>query len=682
MSKWTKLGKDKLASSGLDTKQAETLGIYEVPSAKAKDKCFDARPALIIPYFGLDGKGQVAQASWPDFYRLRYLDKGTDIAAMATEKGDQRYAQPPRTGVCAYFPKLIDWQSIADDPSIPIIITEGELKAAAGCAKEWAVIGLGGVWNFKSSSQGYFFLPELEKVSWFRRQVYILYDSDFRTKAGVCLAINALAEELLERGALPFMTMLPDVLENGKTGLDDYLLQATDEDFQRVLAESQPLTMARNLWRLNKEVVYVNNPGIVVQLDDGFKMSPAAFKEHSQYSTQVASEQSVNKEGEIVIKKVSAAPLWLKWPLRHSASRITFQPGKPKITEEGEYNQWEGWGVQPKKGNVKPFLDLVRFIFKDMEPELMEWFLDWCAYPIQNPGSKMFTCVVVWGVEEGTGKSLIGYTLGQIYGKGFKETPDDDLEGGYTAWAENKQFVMGDEITGQDNRAFANKLKRFITQRSMTINIKFVPQYEVPDCINYYFTSNHADAFFMSDKDRRNFVVEVQGDPLPEDFYETYDQWLWGDGPAHLMQWLQERQISKRFNPSGKAPYSAAKERMIKAGKGELTAWINELIEQPGNILRTGKLRHTRDLWTSTELLSFYRSMHDNNKVTAVGLGKALSNAGIKQAAGGQPLRAPDGSMNRYYIIRNRERWGREKNRKALEKELTRTPVPMTGAER
>src|SRR5690606_920186 len=176
---------------------------------------------------------------------------------------------------------------------------------------------------------------------------------------------------------------------------------------------------------------------------------------------------------------------------------------------------------------------------------------------------------------------------------------------------ENRQFVMGDEITGNDNRQFANRLKRLITQRSVTVNVKFVPQYEVPDCINYYFTSNHADAFFMSDKDRRFMIVEVQGDPLDQKFYDVYDKWLWYDGgPAHLMQWLLDYKISKDFNPNAKPPRTAAKERMIRSGKGELSGWISDLLEHPSQVLVTGKLRHTRDLWTASELLSFYRAQH------------------------------------------------------------------------
>lgn len=674
MGKWTQLGKDKLASSGLTTKDADALGMYEIVSAAQMNSYLDALPAIVLPYFDKLGKPAKAHPAWPDFFRVRYLAKGNSIVDIATDKS-QRYAQPPKTGVCAYLPRILDWDHIAKDTSTAILVTEGEFKAAAGCLADWATIGLGGVWNFRRAKEGMFLLPELEEFKWVHRDVYIVYDSDYQENSMVCAAINRIAEEFEQRGAMVHVILLPDVVEGGKTGLDDYLLVAKAGEFEALVAEAQPLGQARSLWAFNKQVVYVNNPGLVISLADGLKMTPSAFKEHSHWSTLLTADVKVDAEGNVQIKKEQAAPIWLRWPMRRAVKRVTYAPGEERITEDNKFNQWEGWGVPPKKGDVKPWLELTKFIFKDMEKSDLEHFYDWCAYPVQNPGVKMFSCVVVWGAAEGTGKSFIGYSLGRVYGDNFKELTDDDLESDYTAWAENKQFVMGDEITGSDNRRYANRLKRLITQRSISINVKHIPQYDVPDCINYFFTSNHADAFFMSDKDRRFFVVEVQGDPLPDKFYKDYEKWLWGEGASALHHWLLDRKISPKFNPSGRPPDTQAKQRMIRAGKGQLAAWVEDLIANPASVLSTGRVRHAKDLWSANELLSFYTSRTNDQKTTAIGIGKALSNAGVPQAAGGSPLRAPDGSTSRYFILRNVERWRKTTDRKKLEAELKRPPV-------
>lgn len=651
--------------------------MYEVASAKTLHKSFEALPALVLPYHGLDGKPFASHPRHPNFYRIRYLAKGTGFADVATN-ASQRYAQEPGSGICAYFPKTRDWNKIADDPNIPVIITEGELKASAGCEQDYNVIGLGGVWNFKAMRNGVLFLPELEKFKWVRRPTYICYDSDYITKPQVCHAINGLAEELDERGADVRVVMLPGG-DKDKIGLDDFFMEKAASDFDDLLINAEKLGVSRKLWEINDDVVYVEDPGLVIEYDTGRKMAPSAFKEHSRWAAINTVEVKIGSNGAPVREKVSAAPMWLKWPLRRYVVKETYKPGQSKITEDNEYNNWKGWGVKPTKGDIKPFLELFNFIFADLDPEHREWVLDWMAYPIQNPGTKMFAAVVVHGVAQGTGKSLIGYTLGDIYGENFKEISNEDLEDGQTWWAESKQFIMGDEITGNDSRAYASMLKRLLTQEEMKINIKFVPQYTIPDCINYYFTAQHGDAFFLEDRDRRYFVNEVTSHPLHDTFYKRYDRWRKEqNGPAHLMQWLLERKISSQFNPYAHAPDTSAKRRMILAGKGEVGRWVHDMMENTAQFLVSGQMRHTRDLFTATELLSMYKTQFPEGKGSAIGIGRALANAGCPQVAGGLPLRGPDGKMGRYYAVRNIARWAKTTDRKKMESNIAMPPTRRT----
>src|SRR5690606_17830809 len=153
------------------------------------------------------------------------------------------------------------------------------------------------------------------------------------------------------------------------------------------------------------------------------------------------------------------------------------------------------------------------------------------------PGVKMFSSAVVYGIKHGTGKSLIGYTLGRIYGKNFTEIKQKDLHSQFNEWAEARQFVMGDDITGSDKRHDADILKTLITQQELRINPKYVSSYVVPDCINYFFTSNQPDAFFLEDDDRRFFVHEVKVGPLPEEFYMDYELWLHTGGAAAVFHY-------------------------------------------------------------------------------------------------------------------------------------------------
>jgi len=145
----------KLHSSGVNEKNASQAGMYSVENAKEEvDSEFEARPALVIPYFDIHGKPvQFARGGRQvDFVRVRYLGKAKVKSFI--EKKVRRYAQMKGSGVHAYFPKIYDWKDIAQDTEQAILITEGELKALAACCRGYPTIGIGGVDCFVVRQEG------------------------------------------------------------------------------------------------------------------------------------------------------------------------------------------------------------------------------------------------------------------------------------------------------------------------------------------------------------------------------------------------------------------------------------------------------------------------------------------------------------------------------------------------
>lgn len=651
------LAADRYKESGLTVNDAKILGLQPITAkqTQALGSKFKALPAIRIPYMDPFRPGQALKPwpKWPDFYRLRYLGKPDGFESQ-TEKKAIRYAQPPESGVCAYFPtNFKDWAKILKNNGEPIIITEGEFKAAKSCKEGFATIGLGGVYSFKSSKLGLLFLKELEEIDWVKRYVYIIYDSDFRTNENICKALNALGKELMMRGAQPHIVSLPDVKPDGKTGLDDFLVERGADDFLNLIQDqAQPITLSEKLWNLNDSVLYVHDPGIVINLKTDQKYSPSSFKEHA-YSTVDYAEQVVKSDGSVSYKPVSAAAVWLKWPLRGEVGRMTYAPGSGKFLD-GEYNIWPGWGVKPTKGRIEPFLKLLDHLFKGAAKADKEWFLRWCAYPLQFPGTKLYTAAVLYGTRHGTGKSLVGYTLGRIYGKNFTEISQADLHGSFNEWAEGKQFVMGDDVTGSNKRQDADMLKKLITQLELRVNAKYVPSYTVPDCVNYLFTSNHPDAFFLEDDDRRYFIHEVMVGPLGEQFYIDYMKWLNDKGAAAIFDYLLNLKLGD-FNPAAPALKTLAREKMIADVKSDLGAWVARLMLEPDRVLVCGEISLKKDLYSNRELLALYDPTGQTG-TKAPGLGRELRRSGVPQACKGAPVHTPFG-QERLYIVRNKEKW-------------------------
>lgn len=657
----------KLESSGLTLDDARLLGIdvLEPRETAGLHPSFKDVPSLRFkyknPWKPIEGLRPFPK--WPEFYRLRYLRQPTDFTAI-TDKKPVRYVQEPNSGVCAYFPTIgdVQWAKVLKDVDEPLIITEGELKAAKATKEGFATIGIGGVHNWKSANLGVTFLNELAAVSWVKRYVYIVFDSDYRTNHNVLNALNELAEELALHGAIPHVVPLPDILEgdDAKTGLDDYLVACSGVELSQLMRErAQPLTLARSLWKLNDQVVYIHDPGLVVVKETGQKLSPSQFREHA-FSHLAYQEQVLRKDGGLSLKPVSGAAAWLAWPLRHEVGRVTYRPGRERLiinaTARGsEYNTWPGWGTEPKKGDVRPFLKLVDHLFSTAEPGAKQWFLRWCAYPIQYPGTKMFSSAVIHGVRHGTGKSLIGYSLGRIYGKNFTEIRQSDLHANFNEWAENKQFVLGDDVTGSNKRQDADMLKKLITQQELRLNPKYVPSYVVPDCINYMWTSNQPDAFFLEDTDRRFFIHEVMVDPLPEEFFMDYSLWLDSGGASALFHYFRSLDLGD-FNPAAPALRTKAKERMTEDARSDLGTWVRQLQRTPEAILKVGEAQMPGDLFTNRQLLLLYDPT-GHTGTTANGLGRELRRAGFRQVLDGAAVRLPDGSQDRLYAVRNSARW-------------------------
>jgi hypothetical protein len=663
------LAKAKWESSGLDDTHAKTLNLAVLSpvQTKALGPNFEAEVSLKIPYFHPDGKVN------PEFFRVRYL---TLSGFRSAQEKPHRYMQPsiPGVPVGIYLPPLLPrtWKDILADPSVCIYFTEGELKASSACARALPTIGLGGVYNWMSSKQGIPFHPILEAAVWKGRTVCILFDSDAATNSMVVGAQTRLSRELANRGARPFIASIPAAEDGKKQGLDDFLVAQGLEKLQGVIDDAPPFLEAQALWEFNEEITYILKPGLVVRRRDGFKMSPKQFVDHA-YANRHYFEIKDTKDGTKMVRK-SLSKHWLEWEQRFELERMTYIPGKPQITcskclpgalphrHDESWNTWRGWGCQPKAGNVDPWKWLLDFIFKGTPPEYREWFERWCAYPLQHPGEKLFSAVGIWGVYQGTGKTLIAYTLRNIYGKNFIEIGDQQLRDKFNSWGENKQLVYGDEVTGSEQRMHASKLKRMITEEEFLVEAKFLPTYVIPDCINYYFTSQHPDAFFLEDSDRRFFIHEVVGGPAEESLYKTYDAWLKTDGPSALFDYFLRLDLGN-FNPKGHALGTKAKEAMISDTKSDLAMWASRLKEDTKGVLAQAygdDIAEHCDLFTAAQLFQAYDPLGDKSRgpraPTLNALGRTLKASGLRQVHHGQIIWV-NGGPQKIYAVRNAEAW-------------------------
>src|SRR5262249_11089176 len=124
---------------------------------------------------------------------------------------------------------------VLKDPQTPLIVTEGEKKAAKADQEGFPCIGLVGVYGWQKrrardesgASHGRRELIDaLKALPWAGRDVYIAFDSDINDNRNVRSAAWHLEMALVEQGAVARCVRLPSDAADPtvKVGLDDYLI--------------------------------------------------------------------------------------------------------------------------------------------------------------------------------------------------------------------------------------------------------------------------------------------------------------------------------------------------------------------------------------------------------------------------------------------------------------------------
>ncbi len=642
-----------LARSGLDAKDALRLCLEDVASidmrsvlgfktfvesedGKEKKTKSQLRHGYKMPYFDLDGNPQ-------EFVRVRFLD-----GCMP------KYQQPKGTRPSLYIPpyKLatkskepITWREVATNKNIPIYITEGEKKAVTMCrVLRLPCIGIGGVWSFKSKKNGEItLLTEFGEFDLKGRTIIIIFDSDIIAKPQVLRALYGFAHSLSVSKAYPNTLSLPEGPNATKTGLDDYILRecnSGDLDKDRAKWETFEATKAEftayeALWELNKTFAVLKVPSGGIMREKPFDIT-----DYGRFTKVIAAPYKVpwpGKDGRVDV--VPAAAKWLEWAARREYEGLVYVPGDPSdyVLRSGVFhNLWHGWGAgEPVEGDVTPWDKALRHLFIEA-PEYRKWFEQWVAYPIQHPGYKMMSAVLIWGRMQGSGKSLVGLMIGEVYGNAvyngvanFYHIKKGSLVGQFNEWSKHRQFVLAEEICTGDKRDTMDEIKDYITSDTVEVNAKHQRQYVLKNTINFFFCSNNPAALYLEPDDRRFFVHR----------HEVYLEatigkpWLlWAqtsEGKAALFWHLLHVDLTG-FNPDAPPPITPAKLAMQQKGMSQMDRWADELRHNPAPFMEcdfwtleqiaekafNGRGGNIKALETSLELVGFQKT---NRLATRIG---------------------------------------------------------------
>lgn len=308
--------------------------------------------------------------------------------------------------------------------------------------------------------------------------------------------------------------------------------------------------------------------------------------------------------------------LWFKSADRKMIPRqnLIFDPKQEHDHDENYINIYHGLNIEVMRDSYgeqlsRPeiFADCQGIItllhdLCDREQVAVDFLLKWLAFPLQNIGAKMATCVLMHGHIHGSGKSLMFVTImKKIYGEYHTTVGQAQLDNQYNEWIENKLFGVFEEIV--DNKKKHNvmgMIKHLITGETLYVSKKFVSGWEMNNHLNTVFLSNNTQPLPIEEKDRRFLVLNPNKD-LSGPLHEKVMQEIKTNGVQAFYTYLMNLDLSD-FHEHIKPPMTIAKKTMIDYSRAGFDTfyhdWINGDTKFPYVSCKSEQLYQAFGKWT------------------------------------------------------------------------------------
>lgn len=206
------------------------------------------------------------------------------------------------------------------------------------------------------------------------------------------------------------------------------------------------------------------------------------------------------------------------------------------------------------------------------DPRERNIVLDFLAFTVQFPASKINWALLIQGVD-GAGKSWMADMMAAVMGGNHTASvPGTALGEKNTKWAEGKKLVFIEEVRlhGPNKYEVIDKMKPYVTNRSISIRKMGLDWYETINVTNYIMFTNYDDALPIDRNDRRYAVLRTAfltkgslerfKEANPGYFEKLFEVLTWNVDV--IRDWLLKRQISESFQEKGHAPETEAKDMM------------------------------------------------------------------------------------------------------------------------
>ncbi len=589
--KFTRPDYTALESSFITREIAAAAGLYRVNSIEGRDLIGRRNGSgdyagIVFPYRPPGETHSVLD-------RLRLDHPPVDASSG---KPAHKYLTAPSERNRLYFPPCD--AALVTDPSIPLIITEGEKK----CLALWRMalelsngtgrpvflpVALPGVWNWRGvigsrinaagervAEKGV--LPDFDLIPWVDRKVTLLFDSNVSTNESVRAARTLLARELTRRGAVVWLADLP--ASPGVNGCDDFLhLFGTAKLQQEVLDKAH-----RWLWR---EDLLVNDKGqplpLLANAITTLRSAPEWYGllAWDEFALRISTMRDT-PWGRVEKWTDRDTFLMVDW-FQHKGLRITITDANAAVeTVAGDNTshpvrdylealKWDGtqrisdWltlymGADAPKEDIGKW-DYIRAVGR-------KWLISGVAR-ILDPGCQVDHVLILEG-PQGQGKS----TALRILGDPFFSDDIPELGSKDASQATAGVWIVELSELGSMRRADVSKVKSFITRRTD----RFRPPYgrrvvEAPrHCI---FAGSVNDSSYLADETGGRRFWPIQCGKVDLESLRRDRNQLWAEAVARYQAkepwWLDSRELIEAATSEQETRYQS------DPWEAEIAGWLN-----------------------------------------------------------------------------------------------------------
>lgn len=265
---------------------------------------------------------------------------------------------------------------------------------------------------------------------------------------------------------------------------------------------------------------------------------------------------------------------------------VCYRPELPSgvVTVDGErrFNTHMPTRVNRARGNVMPFYRFMTYLIQNKLDRLN--VMRFVATMIARPGVRLGYGLLLCSRAQGVGKNtLTDYILSPLIGPWNVVHPDVQraITGAFNGWLAGKRLVvLGEMYVGHLGTKAYDTLKPLMTDKMVTVNEKFRPEYELENRAQFVGSSNSKVPLFIASTDRRWHVPEVTNKKQPQSYWRGLHCWLDGGGLEIVHQWAFDFvKVHGAVAPEDEAPASSAKAELVDASISDGRRLVHDLAD-------------------------------------------------------------------------------------------------------